>query len=139
MCSLTHTRTLTHIYSEPLCVSFCSFSALTQLQFAVRQDSQGWSKKCQHVLHLTFLLLGSPLRLSAFILSWSSELTKRRSCSAIYQQPDSCRTARGEHFTYICNLFVSAQVLCRCRTFGVHCGSAACKSRAMAAVALPVM
>ena len=48
-------------------------------------------------------------------------------------------TARGEHFAYICNLFVSAQVLCSCRTFGVHCGSAACKSRAMAAVTHPVM
>lgn len=77
-----------HTHTESLC---CSFTAPTQLQFAVRQDSQGWSKKCQHILHLTFLLLTSPLRLLAFILDW--EFRTRQSYSTIFQQQRNNNTA----------------------------------------------
>lgn len=77
-----------HTHTESLC---CSFTAPTQLQFAVRQDSQGWSKKRQHILHLTFLLLTSPLRLLAFILDW--EFRTRQSYSTIFQQQRNNNTA----------------------------------------------
>lgn len=70
--SMLNMDTHAHAHSHRAAVCLlCSFTALTQLQFAVRQDSQGWSKKCQHILHLTFLLLGSPQRLPPFILKWS--------------------------------------------------------------------
>lgn len=83
--SMLNMHVHTHAHTEAAACLFCSFAALTQLQFAVRQNSQGWSKKCQHILLLTFLLLCSPLRLLAFILNWSSLLNKQQSCWAIYQ------------------------------------------------------
>ena len=138
VCSLTHTHTNTHILWAAVCL-FCSFSALTQLQFAVRQDSQGWSKKCQHILHLTFLLLG--FATETLGLYPQLEFRTRQTVKLLGNLSAARFPPHGKrgHFTYICNLFVSAQVLCSCRTFGVHCGSAACKSWAMATVALPVM
>jgi len=58
-------------------VGLCySITDLTQLQFAVRRASQAQSKKCQHILHNTFLLLDSPLRPLAFTLNWSSDLKR---------------------------------------------------------------
>lgn len=89
-----HTHMYTHTNWAAVCL-FCSFTALTQLQLAVRQDSQGRSKKCQHILHLTFPSVGSLLRLS--ILSWSSELIKEQSCWAIYQQ--SSATAKSDLYS----------------------------------------
>lgn len=62
-----------------------SFTALSQVQFAVRRGPQGRTQKCQHILHLTFLLLGSPPRPLAFVLNWSSDL-KPQSCWTAYHR-----------------------------------------------------
>lgn len=53
------------------CSRFCSHSIA---ECCKTGPPEGWSKKCQHILHLTFLALGSSPRLLVFVLGWSLRL-----------------------------------------------------------------
>lgn len=59
----------THSHAESLCDCFVA-SPLAQLQFAVRQDSQGWSEKCQQIFAHDFVFCSSRHRDSWPLYIW---------------------------------------------------------------------
>lgn len=69
-------RTLSTRPSTP-CSRFCSHSIA---ECCKTGPPEGWSEKCQHILHLTFLALGSSPRLLVFVLGWSLQLLGNLDC-----------------------------------------------------------
>ena len=97
----------------------CSSTAPTRLQYAGRQDSRGWRRRCQHILHSTFLLLST----EALGLYPQQEFSKLQSCRAIRQrqhrQPDSYDSSSSAVIDALC-IYITFNS-CWCRLSGLKC------------------